>query len=498
MQQYIIGVDIGTGSTKAVAINFSGEVLAASQFYYSTLDGLPGYAEQDAETIWQAFVNAVKKVIESLKYPPSAISLSSCMHSLIVIDSSHRPLTNLITWADTRSDEIANNIRSSPEAENIYRATGTPIHSMSPLCKIMWLKRNAPGIFTKAFKFISIKEFIWYKLFNHYQIDYSIASATGLFNIQNYQWNDDSLLLCDIKSDQLSDIVSTRYMRKDLGPTSANLLGISSDTSIYIGASDGCLANIGSNAIEQGFAAVTIGTSGAVRIANATPVFNYQAMTFNYVLDDGTFICGGPVNNGGNVIKWMFKNFLNNAEPSAGDYNKLFESVESVKAGANGLLFLPYLHGERAPVWDEKTSGVFFGIKEHHTSAHFLRAVLEGICYSLNNILQIVEASSNPVIQINVSGGFIHSKTWMQILADITGKKICIIQTDDASAIGAAIFGLKTMGVISNYSALHENKSIFVAPKANHYEAYNKYYSVFKSLYPRIKESMHQLHNINL
>jgi gluconokinase len=498
MQPYIIGRDIGTGSTKAVAINYSGEVMAASQFYYSVLNGLPGHVEQDAELIWQAFANSIKEINNKLLSSPSVISLSCCFHSLMAVDRNHQPLTNLITWADTRSEKIADEIRRSSQAVNIYMATGTPIHSMSPLCKIIWLKRNTPEIFSNAFKFISIKEFIWYKLFNEYQVDYSIASGTGLFNIEKLAWNDTSLQMCSITADQLSQIVSTQYVRKDLNSLSASLLNISTGTSFCIGASDGCLANVGSYAIERGIAAITIGTSGAVRISNSSPVFNCPTMTFNYLLDDKNFICGGAVNNGGNVLKWLFKNFLNIINPAESDYNKLFKEVESVKAGADGLLFLPYLNGERAPVWDERSCGVFFGIKNHHSNAHFLRAVLEGVCYSLNNILQIIETSTSPVIQINASGGFIHSKTWMQILADVTGKRIYLIQTEDASAIGAAIFCMKAMNIIEDYSSLQPNSNVIIEPDLSNHETYKKYIPVFKNIYSSLKESMHKLHDINL
>ncbi len=496
MEPYIIGVDIGTGSTKAVAINYSGKVLAASQFYYTNLNEQAGYAEQDAEIIWNAFVNSINKINQVLAYAPYGISVSSCMHSLMVIDNNHKPLTNLITWADTRSEEIADELRRSPQAENIYKATGTPIHSMSPLCKIIWFKRNAPEIFSNAFKFISIKEFIWYKLFNQYQVDYSIASATGLFNIQTLEWNKDSLELCSITGDKLSEIVFTTHIRKDMSQASATLLNIPATTPVCIGASDGCFANVGSDAMKPGLAAITIGTSGAVRIANAVPVYNYASMTFNYILDEQNFICGGPVNNGGNIVKWLFKSFLNNNEPSADDYEELFKTVETIAAGAEGLLFLPYLYGERAPVWDEKSCGVFFGIKDRHSNAHFFRAVLEGICYSLNDVLQIVESSANFVEQINVSGGFIHSKTWVKMLANITGKRICVIQTDDASAIGAAIFFIKTMNITSNYSSLQHGSNVMIEPDVSKHEIYKKYNLIFKNIYNSLKENMHQLYDV--
>ena len=167
-EKYVIGIDIGTGSAKAVAVNKEGTTIADSQYYYSTETPHTGYSEQDPKIILKAFEDSIKEIITTLQYPPVCICFSCAMHSLLVINKSNEPITPLITWADTRSEKIADRIRGSREAENIYRTTGTPIHSMSPLCKIIWLKENEPEIFKEAFKFISIKEFIWYQLFNEY------------------------------------------------------------------------------------------------------------------------------------------------------------------------------------------------------------------------------------------------------------------------------------------------------------------------------------------
>jgi gluconokinase len=496
MQPYIIGIDIGTGSTKAAAINYSGEVITSSQFHYSVLDSAQGYSEQNPEIIWEAFVNCLKEVVNKLQQVPFAVSFSSCMHSLIVIDKNNKPLTNLITWADVRSKKIAEQLRQSENAETIYRQTGTPIHSMSPLCKIIWLKTNAPEVFSNADKFISIKEFIWYRLFRAYQVDQSVASATGLFNIGKYEWNYNSLQLCGIDTTYLSEIVPTDFIRNDLNATVAGILNIPANTQFCIGASDGCLANLGSFAMEKGTAAITIGTSGAVRVANATPVVNFGAMIFNYVLDTKTFICGGPVNNGGNVFDWMMKKFLENINPVDKDYVQFFNKVANTEAGCKGLIFLPYLYGERAPLWDEKSTGVFFGIKYFHTQSHFLRASIEGVCYALKNILEIIEDSAGKIVQLNVSGGFIDSDTWVQILADITGKKICIIQAEDASSYGAAMLCMKAMNVIENYQSLKPTDEVIIEPIAENFAAHKKYYPVFKKLYGDLKDSMHTVNEI--
>ena len=496
MKDYVIGVDIGTGSTKAVAVDISGKAISIEQLYYSTSRPQTGYAEQNPEIIWNAFVKCIRKTINKNKRLPVCVSISSAMHSLLVVDNANKAITPLITWEDTRSEKIAEAIKNSPEAEKIYSITGTPIHAMSPLCKIKWFKENETNVFKKASKFISIKEFIWFRLFNAYEIDHSIASATGLFNIKTFDWNKASLELCGITSAHLSTLVATDFIRKNVDAKMAKTLHVDTYTKFCIGASDGCLANVGSNVIKPGIAALTIGTSGAVRITSNMPVVNYEAMIFNYILDKKTFISGGPVNNGGNVMKWLFKAFLKIDKASDNDYKELFKSVENIKAGSEGLLFLPYIYGERAPVWDGEASGAFFGIKSFHTNAHFLRATLEGICFALNNILEIIEASTTPIKQLNVSGGFVHSKTWMHILGDISGKKICLAQSEDASSVGAALLGMKAIGIIDDYSLLHKNKNMVMMPNKKNHQVYEKYYNVFKNLYQPLKDSMHQLQHI--
>jgi gluconokinase len=495
-KKYIIGIDIGTGSTKAVAMDSKGTIIANSQFFYPTKTPHPGFSEQDPELIWKAFANCIKKIISDVKYPPISVSLSSAMHSLMVMDKNTKTTSPLITWADTRSGDIAQRIRKLPEAEKLYQTTGTPIHSMTPLCKIIWLKENSPKIFEAAFKFISIKEFIWYKLFKVYEIDHSIASATGLLDIRTLKWNDFSLRLCGINTSKLSKIVPTNFLRKNVGSSVSSLLNISSETFFCIGASDGCLANVGSYAVEKGTAALTIGTSGAVRIVSSKPIFDFASMSFNYLLDKKNFICGGPVNNGGNVVEWLCEAILNNKKPSGEDYKNLFKKIDTVPTGSKGLIFLPYLFGERAPVWDEKSSGIFFGIKSSHTHDFFLRATLEGICYSMKQVLEIVESSTEKISQLNVGGGFIHSKTWMKILADITGKKLCVIETEDSSAIGAALLNMKALKMIKEYDSLKPKNNLLIQPDLDNHTVYEKYYAVFKNLYKPVKALMHQDYEI--
>lgn len=495
MEPYILGIDIGTGSTKGIALNLNGKVLATSQHRYPILQPQPGYSEQDPELIWQAFVKCVQEVTTQLKQAPDAVSFSSAMHSLILVDANGNALKNMITWADTRSETIAEGIRQSDRGEAIYQQTGTPIHPMTPLCKLIWLRNNEGDLFNKAAKYISIKEYIWYKLFQKFQIDYSIASATGLFDIVQLKWSNEACQLAGVSANKLSEAVNANYTQKGVSEETVGLLGIAQATRFVIGASDGCCANLGSHVTDPGMAALTIGTSGAVRVTGASPVYNYQAMTFNYRLDRDTFVSGGAVNNGGIAVDWLLKKFLDQKQLNADSYAGLFKTIDTIPSGSEGLMFLPYLYGERAPIWDAHSSGSFLNIKPQHGQAHFLRAALEGICYALNDVVVTLEkASSIEIKQISISGGFITSTTWTQILADITGKKLVAIQEEDASAMGAIYLAMETLYPDHELPATHG--SVLVEPNAGNHKRYSKTFPLYKKLYTDLKDSMELLNQV--
>jgi len=487
---YVIGIDIGTGSTKAVAISPSAEVIHTERVSYPTLAPEPTYSEQAPELIWQAFVKCILRTIETLKENPAAIVLSSAMHSLIPVDDKGSPLMNMITWADNRSAAIATRIKESDSGDAIYQQCGTPIHAMAPLCKIIWLKENNSDLYKKVSKFISIKEYVWHKLFDVYEADYSIASATGLFDIEKSQWSTNSLKLCGISAEQLSKPVPVDHAQKEVKSSVAGQMKISSNTTFIIGGSDGCMANIGSFAIEPGIAALTIGTSGAIRVANFKPTFNFKAMTFNYRLFDNLFISGGPINNGGIAFKWYAESFLKIKLDSPEKYDLLLNEIETIEAGADGLIFLPYLLGERAPIWNSDSSGVFFGIRNHHTQAHFTRSVLEGISMALYSIARAMEESGGSIRKIHVSGGFVHSRIWLQILADIFNKEICLINPEDASAMGAAYLGLKSAGLVNDYKTLMPSHYTCIIPEAKNQAVYQKTFLLYERLYKNLKDEM--------
>jgi gluconokinase len=493
--EFILGIDIGTGSTKAVAVGLDHIAIDSSQHFYPTDIRQVNYSEQDPELIWLAFQQCIEELLAQLDANPLAISLSSAMHSLIAVDQQCQALTPMMTWADSRSTGIADRLLASSLGKELYTTTGTPIHSMSPLTKIIWIRENEPEFFKSVYKFISIKEYIWYRLFGVFEVDHSIASCTGLMDVQTLRWSEIALEAAGIGSAQLSTLVSTSYFRTDFDP--AHTLPIlARGTPFVIGASDGCLANLGTGAIAAGNAALTIGTSGALRVGSDQAVFNTEAMTFSYRLDEDTFINGGPVNNGGVALKWHLKNIFQKEDLEGGDYTRALEQIESIPAGAEGLLFLPYLQGERAPIWDAKSCGTFFGIRLNHHTPHFTRAVIEGICFALNDVLQSLEQSGQSIVQLNVSGGFVSSASWLQIMADITGKPLLLATTADASAVGAAYLASKAIGISRHYPLPDQQEGTMIIPNAANHHVYKAYFAIYKKLYHQLKDVMTELNGV--
>ena len=490
MEPYVIGIDLGTGSAKAIAMDHGGKIIDTAQVSYPTLQPAPGYQEQAPELIWQAFLKCISRITGSRGRSPDAVSLSSAMHSVIPADAAGNPLMNMIIWADNRSAAIATRIRASSAARRIYEQTGTPIHAMTPLCKIPWLREHQPALFAGTARFLSIKEYVWFKLFRVFEVDYSIASATGLMDIEALSWSEDALEVAQIKKSQLSSLVNTRHVRRCGDSSQCKQMGVAEGTPFFIGASDGCLANVGSFATEEGDMALTIGTSGAVRVVREKPMRNFSSMTFSYRMDERYYACGGPTNNGGVILKWYAESMLGKKLETSTDYLELLNDLSASSPGAEGLVFLPYILGERAPIWNSDACGVFFGMRGHHRQPHFLRAVIEGISLALYDIAGGMIETGLSIRQIHVSGGFVQAEAWLQILANIFGKKICLINNADASAIGAAFLALKSLGVISDYQQLRPAEVKEYLPQEEHLATYQKLFLRYRELYGKVGSLM--------
>lgn len=476
---YIIGSDIGTSSTKSISLGIDGVVKCSFQQAYPTTHPQPGFSEQNPAVILQAVKDGIRQIVQQQGYAPAAISFSSAMHSMMPLDSAGNPLTPLLIWADNRSWHYAEMLRASGLGEEIYHHTGTPVHAMSPLSKLIWLREEAPEIFGQAAIFLGIKEYIIRELFGQELMDHSIASATGLFDIRTYQWNATALATAGIREEQLPKPVPADYIIRGLKPDVAEELGIPADTPFVIGGSDGCLAQLGSGALDAGHATLTIGTSGAVRMAIPEVATDQQQRLFTYLLTDGVYISGGASNNGGVLLQWLVKDFLRGAIP-------LEELLPAALAlPPDSLICLPYLLGERAPIWDSGASASFIGIRPHHGAEHFTRAVMEGICYALLSITMALEETAGPIRKISVSGGFTQSHGWIQLMADIFGKEMTLDNRPDASALGAIKLAAATLGLpLANGG---DGEQLVFVPDSTNQGHYQRQYERFITLYQLLR-----------
>jgi len=431
-----IGIDIGTTHCKLLLVSKQGRVIYSAKKNCRSFTNEDGMHEQDAEEIFNTTAALLK---EAFAYMPQAeitsVCFSTAMHSLLAFDEAGKPLMNAITWADTRAAKYAKQLKESAAGIEIYNQTGTPIHAMTPLCKLIWLKNERPEIFNAAARFISIKEYIFYRLFGKYIIDHSIASATGLFDIHTKQWNDAALTTAAITANMLSQPVDVLHAERGLLPAIKAQLGLTESIAFIAGCGDGAAAQLGSGALLPNEACVTIGTSGAVRTFTQAAYAHPQQKTFCYVFLQDWFLTGGATNNGGNVINWFAKIFLPGVKDEDCYATTIAMAQQSTK-GARGLKFVPYINGERSPVWDADATGSFTGIKSSHTVNDFARAVIEGI---LMNILEIFNTlpNCNEVNTIYANGGFFNSPFMAQLLADISGKKVLTQKDADGSAMGA-------------------------------------------------------------
>lgn len=473
-----IGIDIGTTSIKGLLFDESANVVEKSVEELETIV-YKNCREQNPEVIFQKVINIItvlRKKADSMELGIDFVSLSAYMHSLIAMDADDKPLTNCILWSDGRSIDITEEYKENGVGIEIYKRTGTPIHPMSPLYKIIYLKRNNREIFDNTVKFISIKEYIYRRWTGEYIVDYSIASSSGLFNIHTLKWCNLALEEAGINESHLSAIVDTDTIIPPIKEKYIDLMGLSKETVFVAGASDGCLANLGSRGIEKNIGVVTIGTSGAIRVVTDYPIIDQEGRTFSYILKSGYYVSGGAINNGGVAFDWFNNNFVK-------DISIMTNIIREAEEG-KGPIFLPFLSGERAPYWDSSLRGSFFGLDLGHKTGDLARAVIEGVSYAINDVYQVLEEVVDTISCFYVNGGFTNSNVWVQTLSNALNKKIIVSENYETTVLGAYMLGKLAIKEYDSFSEMAHflKDGDKYLPELKYVELHQKRFNLYRQL----------------
>ena len=489
----IITIELGTNAVRVLAFDLDGNTIGSLKGSYPTFHTEPDYSEQDPEQIFITMLYVLKNLltekIHPEKYKVVSICFSAAMHSVLAIDKNGVPLGNAITWADNRAKKEAQKLKNSSGGKIIYTATGTPIHPMSPLLKIAWLKNNDRERFRQAAKFLSLKSYIIQQLTGEYLIDYSLASATGMFNIHKLKWENSALNYAGITAERLPDPVPVFHSPGKLRKEYQTSLGLSADTKLLIGSSDGCFATLGAGVWSGNKATITIEDSGAMRVAGKQIIQDKKQRFFNYILTEGYYISGGPTNSGGIIFEWFAKQFgdFKSAYDLENCIDDLIHHAEKVPAGSDGLIFLPYLLGERAPIWNANARAVYFGLHINHEKKHFIRATIEGIMYEMYSIGKMLQEHHN-IKSLSVNGSFATLPFCSQLIADIFNKPVSICKNSNTVSAGAFLLSATEIGMYKN---LDEAAKTVVStdlyfPRKNLHGIYMKCYELFERLYLKL------------
>lgn len=488
-ERLFVGLDVGTSGSRAVLYDTSGRQVATTHHGYPLETPHPGWAEQDPDLIWQRIVETLADLSKLVPAGATieALGISSICHSLVGVDRASRPVTPSIIWADLRSHHQVEQLRGRVDARALYESTGCPLHPMYLPGKILWLKEEQPETYAKIAVFGSIKDEVIYRLTGVRVVDKGIATASGLFDLVRVAWSETWLETLGISLDQLPPVIESTASAGGLLGEVARATGLPAGLPIIAGSGDGPLSSFGSGAVAPGQMAVMIGTSGAARLAADRPIFDKEGRTWCYYLADGRWIAGAAINNGGLALQWVRENLLPGPEADGEEFDfvTLAEEAEESGPGSGGLLFLPFLAGERSPYWNANARGVIFGLAQHMGPPQVARSVFEGVCYRMRSIVDALDEAAGPTTEVRATGGFVRSEFWRQMLSDTLGRPMSIPNAPQASAFGAAGLAMIGTGAMSSLEAVARLVEVEPGPqpKAERHQLYDRLYRLYMEIY---------------
>jgi xylulokinase len=496
---YFVGVDVGTTGTKVLLINEEGEVVSRAFEEYPLHIPQVGWAEQIPEDWWSATATGIRKVLNAsgLKSGEiAALGLTGQMHGSVFLDRKNRVLRPAILWCDQRTAAQCAEITEKIGRERLIQLTCNPVFTGFTAPKILWVRENEPDIYRKTSKILLPKDYIRFRLTGTYATDVSDASGTSLLDVKNRRWSREMLEELDIQEDLLPDVYESPEITGEISREASLATGLKSGTPVVGGAGDNAAGAVGGGAIEEGVVWASIGTSGVVFASCDEPKTDPggRVHTFCHAVPKKWHLMGVMLSAGGS-LRW-FRDSLGGLEIQTGKLTGtdpyVFLDAEASRAepGCRGLIFLPYLAGERTPHGDPNARGVFFGLTLHHGKPHMIRAVMEGVAFGMRDSLEIIKELGVEIGEIRALGGGARSDLWRQIQADVYGTELVTINVEEGPAFGAALLAGVGAGAYSSVGEACKRTIREVRrtkPKKENTIIYEKYYQIYKSLYPALK-----------
>jgi xylulokinase len=504
---YLLGIDIGGTGAKTGLFTRDGELVQAGYVEYRMINTLPGQAEHDAEVWWQATLQAIHEATDGLDTKEIRAIGVGCTNGLIAVDKQGRPLRSAIMLWDQRTLAEVELIRQSLDTAQVFAITGNPVAPGAySLPSILWLMHHEPETFAATHKLMVPGGYLVARLTGAFTVDYSRACTTLLFDIQRRAWHAPFLETFEIPASKLPRPLPSQAVAGEITPEAAALTGLVHGTPVVTGCMDTIGASIGSGILEPGACFIIMGTAARVSAAVTEPSFDHRFMNCNHVLPHH-WLTIGAINGVGSSLRWIRDTF-GQLEQAMADlasqdvYDLLAAQAAAAPPGSKGLIFLPYISGERTPIWNPYARGVFFGVTLGHTRNDFIRSVFEGAAFAIRHVIEIMEVERGLCIpELRIGGAAAGSKVWNQIIADVTGKKVVRMKQVHTEILGAAVLAGVGVGVYPDYVTALDH--IVTAgqeyqPEPRAHEAYDHLFPIYTELYSDVKHHFERLAKLDL
>jgi len=505
---YLIGIDIGTTGTKTLLIDEGGRIIESTTVEYPMATPRPQWAEQDPEDWWQATVESIQEVLgrSGIRRDELAgLGLTGQMHGMVLLDAQGRVLRPCIMWNDQRTGAQCAWIMDTIGRERFLELTLNPALPGFTAPKIIWTREHEPDVFARAAKVLLPKDYIRYRLTGVYATEVSDASGTALFDVARRTWSQPVLDALGIPGEWMPECTESPVVSGHITAQVADQTGLPVGLPVVGGGGDQAAGGVGNGIVEPGLVSVTLGTSGVLFAYTDEPRRDPEGRlhTFCHAVPGKWHVMGVTLAAGGS-FRW-FRDTLGQMETHVGrlsgvdPYQILTAEAAEAPVGSEGLLYLPYLSGERAPYPDPNARGVFMGLTLRHDKRHIIRSILEGVVYSLRDSLEIFRAIGVPIGQVRASGGGARSPMWRQILADVFGTELVTINMTEGAPYGAALLagvGTGVYGSVPEACATAIRVESRLEPIPANQLLYDEYYAVYRSLYPALKPAYDALARI--